>query len=428
MMMRRPVWIAACVALACTASLAWTQKPGGRDGEEVGFLPATQLRGPDFSRFGDLYNGRESVRPDDKELLQKAAEWYANRLTWPQYRNGTPESGKSRMDELVRDCVRLVPPYNPKNPIDPTRRQFVVVFSKFLHAELKKVLKTEWPITRLNAAIILDHLARTGDEEVADTLIQILDDPKENDATRLYALRGLRDLFNLQLLEKPLPFKDKKREARAIEALIKFVNRSPDLGQNPPDAEVEGYRWVRREALIALGQTRYPWVEDENRKPLGSPTAWELLRVCGQNKLNPKPSLKEQIEAIISVCQIKGKLTPDYHVDYAAYYVGWFVRDFARRYLSDPREMAWKYQAVRLLQALQTLKDEAASNRQDRPAADYVNKICAKFEPILRTIESQGTLETTDLKAWLEAKANMPAATSLFKNDPKYQLQPSADE
>jgi hypothetical protein len=276
---------------------------------------------------------------------------------------------------------------------------------------------------------VLDQLAKTGYVEVADTLIQIMEDPKESDAVKLYAVRGLRDLFALQHLQPPPPIlitADKKREARCIAALHKFVNRPSPLSERASDAEIDGFRWVRREAIIGLGLTVYPWMLDDNRKHTGEPTAYDLLRVCCKNDFAPEPSLKEQIEAAVALCQLQPRRTTGYQVDYAAYYLCWFLRDFAMEYIADPdhKTQAWQYQALRLTQALQNFKDEVERVRtEDRAAHKYVNDLITKFEPILHTIEIKQAPDTANLKTWLEEHAPQ-GKSSLFKDEPKYKLKP----
>jgi hypothetical protein len=436
--MYRLIRIASCVALTTVAGLLSAAMVHGqgkpKDTEEVGVLQFKQLRGAEQARFSDIRAGREKLNErDDRAILEEAAKYYVNRLTHPLYRKGSTETGSgSRMNDIVKDAIRQVPAYDPKKPLEPNQKEFVQVFDKYLVAQVDKVLATPWPITHINAAMILDHIAKTGYEEVADTLIKVIEDPKENDGTRVYALRGLKDLFALQHMQPPVPIKDKKREARCISVLIKFLNRTAELGDDPSDPEIDGFRWVRREAVMALAMTRHPWMLDPERKPMvESPTAWELLRVCCKNDLNPEPSVKEQIEAAIGVCQLKARDTPGYQIDYAAHYLGWFLRDFTLQYLAkDPRNaVAWKYQAARLQQALLTLKEDAKTvAREDRAAADYVNSIVAKFEPVLQGVEKQESPDTSDLKTWLQKPQNAPPGKSLFKNQPdKYQLKPPSE-
>src|SRR5205814_9294276 len=134
----------------------------------------------------------------------------------------------------------------------------------------------------------------------------------------------------------------------------------------PPEEE-QGIRFVRREVIRALGQTRYTAAGPAGKEV--SP-AWALLRVARRNGVEPEPNVMEQVEAAIGICQLQPKLTKDYNVDYAAYQVGEFVVDFAG-YSINPNQLppsnngvgiAWKIQAARLSVALDRLRENAPAS------------------------------------------------------------------
>src|SRR5205814_1109271 len=104
---------------------------------------------------------------------------------------------------------------DPKKPLSAGQRTFMEEFGKRLTTCLGEVVKNPKVIARVNAAMILARLvAATGQDSAVDLLVEIIRDPKENDGVKLYAFRGLRDLFVSGRGESP--FTDKEREGRVI--------------------------------------------------------------------------------------------------------------------------------------------------------------------------------------------------------------------
>src|SRR5207245_9307915 len=84
----------------------------------------------------------------------------------------------------------------------------------------------------------------------------VLHDPKDNDAVKLEALRGLNKLFASGSGESP--FSNKDREARVIAALLEYVAHKPALSKEAAPEELAAASYVRAEAVAALGLTLYP--------------------------------------------------------------------------------------------------------------------------------------------------------------------------
>src|SRR2546426_833721 len=83
-----------------------------------------------------------------------------------------------------------------------------------------------------NAGHILAAVGKSGYEEAADLAIEVIENPKEIDAVRLYALQALRNLFAAPDVEDPKAswVKKPERELKAIQTLIAFIVRKPPLG------------------------------------------------------------------------------------------------------------------------------------------------------------------------------------------------------
>src|SRR5207302_1350086 len=107
-------------------------------------------------------------------------------------------------------------------------RAYMEEFGKRLTACLQEVVKNPKVIARLNAAVILARLAATGQENAVDVLVEILQEPNPKyEAVKLYALRGLKEVFASGRGESP--FADKERETRAITTLLEYIERKPAL-------------------------------------------------------------------------------------------------------------------------------------------------------------------------------------------------------
>jgi hypothetical protein len=184
----------------------------------------------------------------------------------------------------------------------------------------------------VNAARMLSITAKSGYEELADAAIDIITDPKQHDAVKFYVLEALGHLFAAPHPEagpERSVFKNADREAKAIVTLIDFISRKPKFDANTPQDELDGFRYVRREAVRALGFVRKPIVRADD-KVVATPGVW-LLRFANLDQgISPPPSLSERIEGLVGFLQ----LAPDkeMNMDFAAGFVALAIRDLAQEY------------------------------------------------------------------------------------------------
>jgi hypothetical protein len=216
------------------------------------------------------------------------------------------------------------------------------------------------PIARVNAARTLARLAELAQPELADTLVELLNDSKQGGGVHFYALRGLRDLLALPP-QDDVPVVDKARVARVAESLVAFLNQKPPLDERIASREeIDGYRYLRREAIRALAQTRLPAVNN-NVLP-----ALVLARVAGNDqRLWPAPRLDERLEASIGLARMRPvKEGPTYQPDYAVWQIGLFLEAWGnaanqnRDTRGQLRLRPWKVDAARLAEVLLPLKAE----------------------------------------------------------------------
>ena len=287
-------------------------------------------------------------------------------------------------------------------------------------ARLQEVTKNPRVAARINAAIILAKLAEKGSEESADVLVEIIKDPVENDGVKLYAFRGLKNLFALGYGENGTPMRDKARESRCIVALLDYIAAKPKLGENAPTEELLAAAVVRREAIAALGMTRYPGIAvavDKKTTKITQPTALVLLKIMRSEDQPKASTLAEQVTAATGVCHLQAKLLDKYNPDYAAHQLGKFIVEFSNQYRnSDPgdsnkRKLPWKAMAARLGQGLNELKVDGTN----RESSAYVEKICAQAEPLLKEIFSGSRPDHSTFASWLDQ--NLPKHATLYQGD-----------
>jgi hypothetical protein len=384
-------------------------------------------------QFELLRKGDESLTEDAKKILDNAAKWYAYRLTDPRYQE--PAGGKS-MHELVKQAVaQLLDPRDQKKPLNANQQAFLEEFGKRLTARLEEVSKNRKEIARVNAAMILGELAAIGVEEAADVLVDIILDPNENDGVRFFAFHGFKKLFTFARAEDQKPFKNKDRENRCIGALLAYLDRKPSLPPATP-AEVAAVNYVRSEAIAALGQTNLP----ASTRPVAKktiierPTALALLRVMRKDGVPIQPSIREQVNACVGLCQLKSRRCDEYQPDYAAYHIGFFVAEFTNRYNSPTKEVdkvnvekktkagdkvekvvtkePWKIDAARIHQALDELKEDTARNAE----AKYIASLVSRAQPLLLEIINGGMgIDPRNLLTYLDQ--NPPKSATVYKDD-----------
>jgi hypothetical protein len=388
---------------------------GGDDEEE---LRPDKLDDPERKKLQDLQSGKEVVDDTHAKLLDKAAKHFVYRLTIKKHQFKKPDepgATSETMSALVQEATKHIPTPDPRKfqPLKEEQQKYVREFSKALGRAVHVVLqkKDRAPIARVNAAIILAYLGNTGVEEVADPLCEVLENKEYDDAVKLYALIGLKNLLKVRWYkneagEKSFArFKNEDRETRCAKDLVAFMNRKPDN----PNVTAEAFQYVRREAIRALAETHLPAV-GKGRSPDARP-ALDLLKLMRKDGISPEPSIKEQAEAAIGLCQMQASLKEvKYQPDYAAYHIAKTVVDFAAKYDAErgqSSQVDWKYYARALVQALAELKNDTKSKSQ------YINELIARCTRVLTNIESNTPTDHLAVNDWLDK--NPPKSTQLFQ-------------
>jgi hypothetical protein len=386
-----------------------------------------------------LAKGREDVTDAHKKLLDKAAQWFVYRLTFSEYQfKSNPEGGDpTTMRNLVDDVAKYIVVANPQKPMSDFQRNYMKAFAEALVVHIKKVLANPVPIARVNAAIILAHLGDTGLQELVDPLCDVVESKDYDDPVKLYGLVGLKNLLKAQAYPDDndktiMRYKRLKEETetRCIKVLLQFLARKPTYGPNASPEEVEAFRYIRREAISALGWIHVPAVM--NGTAVVAVPALELTRIVADpGSLTPRASLSEQLAAAVSLCKLQNRLAPErsrYQQDYAAYHVAQLLVNFATQAEAERSNagsvMDWKYAAYRLNEALIEIQ------RDSQGRSKYINDLVSRSNSILANIQKgERPEQLARLSDWLEQ--TKPPSMELFKGLPNTEVkiaEPAAEK
>jgi hypothetical protein len=418
--------------MSCIAALTFAVAPVAgqaprNDEAEIVIGNNEELKNDEKSHLQMWHDGKP-MGSGDKRILEKAAKWYIYRLTLPQFQERIPpegaplSQGRSVYDLLKELFDKLVFP-DPSRNIRPNdnQRRYMQEFTAALIEPIERVLQNAKPIARINAAIVLARLGETGDEAVVKPLLKILNDKTQYDAVKLYALIGLKNVFrakNSGDLDQQ-PFKDRDDVADYARDLLEFMVRKPNLPANATQEEMDAFKYVRREAIRAVAQTRLPQITKKNKPILladrrPAQPALELLRIMRNDGVNPTPTFTGQIEAAIGICLMKPREDPTYHVPFALQHLGLFLVDFADKYEKDrsktTKSAPWQKESIRLQQALSSLEALEASPEDKATIKNFV----AVAKPMLKRIEEKSESNIQNLRTWLGS--NKPG-DSLYKGD-----------
>jgi hypothetical protein len=372
--------------------------------------------------WSKLLNGEpaDPSNPQHQATIEAASKYAAYRLTWGYER----EPGK--INEVFRDFNNILESiHNGKEKTQKTGE----LFTKGVIAHAAEVTKAAKPVSRLNGARLLARIAEQGPNEtqadvlarlggsneaaLADALTAAIKDPAQIDAVKYWAFRGLRYLLALPAATPPLL--PRANEEAALEAVVKFLQeRNKDFPPGTPPAQIDGFRLVRREAIAALAQGRYPTLADKSRP------AWVLLKIAADDGIMPEPRLDERVEAAIGVAHAQPDLDKDYQPDYAARQLGLFAGDFAAHYAQWQRDhkldasVPWQVDASRQIEALEQMKTQSKNA--------YVGKVVDETVKLLTNVEKGVAAAPFDLE---QALREPSPSQELYKGDAASVIKPA---
>jgi len=344
------------------------------------------------SRFAEIAASDKQPSKDDLAAVELAAQYYVFRVTWPEY-NESPDKLAAALKEFnAMYKQRIVDNLFPEEKI---YRDTVVTFHRALKDSFKKVLdERDFAKNRLssvNAAMMLPVLGKSKSEDISDFLTGIISSAKQNDAVKLYAMRGLKEYFPLD----PQALMVKPGDVKRVQALTNYIERKWDVKKENKQ-EMDACSYLRREAIRVLGQTQLAAVGFQKKRVEGQ-IASTLLRVLAKDFLDPPPSLSEKCTAAFALCNVKTNLQ-DYHPDMAIYAVGHTLGQFVTEYRSD--QINFKKEPAKDKEAKDTKKGarlpwKAMSEDWDRSLAafeahtknDKVTSLKKAAEPLLKAIQ-----------------------------------------
>lgn len=338
--MKLRVWLAGLAFSLGSLSAALPQDPN-------------TLSPDDTVRFTDIREGRRAYvkdnNPQEAEknitaIKKKARYEVASLIESANTDRGSSESKPISL--VVRRLIdSIVDPLGaPGRKLTEGQRDLNLILCQEMIEQLRPIFGTaEKPgnpdiLLRINAARQLSILGRTGQEVIARMAIDILKNPNEHDAVKLYAIEALGHVFAVPHPEKEgeSNFNDKNLEVEAVKTLIDFIARPVKVEPSMSQEEIDAFRYLRREAVRALGQVRKPIFRDRDGKVLANPAIW-LLRVAnGDQRLSPPPSLSERAEALSAYLFLQGDKFEN--MDYAAGFVATAIRDIVAEFMHPERQ------------------------------------------------------------------------------------------
>jgi hypothetical protein len=425
------------------------------------------------NRIKDLMGGRFAIHDANdaqhQKDMQQAARASVMRVA-EDLKAGRTAVGMVRIvqeaNALIPEMPILEPQHNDaqKQQYD-RRKEYTQVYGQYVAAVLRQDIfgtkdkpKGFEPLVRINAARILARLGSSGyvrtDDKSVDTVdiaLDILQNPKEIDAVKVYALQALKNLLalpNQAMPERSLLGKQPEREKKVILALIEFITRPVTLSADCSIEEVDAWRYLRREAIRALGFVRTPIVrEDKGMTIVADPAFWLLRIAAGDPVLNPMPSLYERAEALIGFLQLNPD--PQMEMDYASWFLAAAIRDLAAEFSArkvklpnappNPGDteqafardyVPWKtfwFKIDVLFDPWKKGWEGSIANPPQGPLA-MVNDLYQQCDASILKLTSKVTtlppnVEYEQLTTWLQAQLPKVMAKSLFKDDPAAIIQ-----
>jgi hypothetical protein len=379
-----------------------------------------QWNAPRRMLFRNMTRGETPVNPTDKQHVE-AIDLAAKYDTYRVFVNHL-EDHPGKINEAFKEFeghVESITKAKDREQMQPLGD----VFREKVRIHALEVIQYEnaKPIHRIHNARILAKVAELGQAKLAETLITVLKDDKQNDAVHFYALRGLGILL-AQVQPQPmppLPVLTKDEQGKCAEAIVEFLNRKPSLSEGASKEEREGFHVLRREAVRALARIRLLAVNDKVRPAL------ILARFAGEDeRIQPPPRIDERLEAAIGLARMPSAQNNEYQADYAANAIGKFLNAFGAAANNEYgktdaalRQRPWKIDAARMIEALAALRGDSGKNA-------YVAQITDRGTRVLQAIVEGKPADASDLN-WFANPDNAPSSKELFKGAADTAVKPT---
>jgi hypothetical protein len=324
-------------------------------------------------QFYDAISGTKKV--DAKSLASicdLTSKFYVYRMTWD-----ITETKKGGLDGAIEEFNKQVEraintPIGNKNADNSA---FQALWAKDLTARFREL--TDLPLLDNARAILhgvqmFPALGKLKHEDTGVYFLELMkaDDKKRpgQDAIRLWALRGLREMFPVQAWGEPqgsFVFSGKVENKRKTDDLDRIKTISDYIARPvpaPADPETTAaYIYLRRDAIETLAAAGWPAVNANKKyQTVEGPIATTLLKVLVPGNLTPESTLAERNEAALGLCRIK--YVDTYDAKPTLYFIGKTLVEMAKVYEEDftnkdksRQPFAWKIQGERWRQALDAM-------------------------------------------------------------------------
>jgi hypothetical protein len=373
----------------------------------------------------DLLRGKTAAEPGDKkhvEALDAYAKYYTYRVYVDHLEVYDPKKTTRTIDKAFSEFEHDVSDLEKGKP---TTQAAIEIFRDKVRLHALEVIQFEKarPIHKLYNARVLAEIAKLGQPQLADTLIEVLKDDKQNDGVHYYALRGLRNLLALPPPMPMQPLLNKAQQEKCAEAITDFLEKKQGPSKGAPKDEIDGFRVLRREAIRALAQIHTPAVNEKVRPAL------VLARFAGADeRIQPEPRIDERLEAAIGLARMQAAQDKQYQPDYAANQIGRCLGAFGQKFNDEKANRKegvdpirpWKIDAHRLNEALNALKTDSGKDM-------YVAGIVDRGARILNAV-SRGEQPKADDLTWFATPESDPPHKELFNGVADSVVKPGKSE
>jgi HEAT repeat protein len=453
--MKRIIAASAAVwaALLLHASWSWSQgesKPAtGSDFVEEQ-LEAVEPTRAEQTALGYMLAGRYPAdnpsaaalaQPQASAVMQAMLKWYLHRLTLPRVQEARESSVSAIMEDVLggpTSSGRLFPPATARLPSDDpdqmaTRRlqkEYVRVLCNQALPILKQLLRNQAPIVRVNAARVLDRFAFWGRPEILDTLLEIMNHPKESDAVRYWAIEALGKLLGTADYASAGNFGEKDSGGAEYRKAAMAVYRWLDANVNVPAERVaqlqpdekDAISLIRRHALAALGNTGRPRIVEAaagGAAPEGA-IAEVMVRIMDNSNVSPPASWAERVEAAYQLSRLQASRSSAYQPDFVIQRLATFVANLGGEAAGDSarNRQRWRYFAVHLNDALDGFYDPKTSRGslvQGSPGQIYLDRVRQRIINVLEYLDdpARNPSAPQELINWVGQ--NPAASKSVFR-------------
>jgi hypothetical protein len=401
-----------------------------------------KFKGAKAGEFDNYLRGVKQPSKETKELLELGSHVFIFQFTWfpalAQKRPDLLENGRN----LFKNKISLAIQNADKN------QETVKMWSPILVSTFKQVLDLPIDDNRLaclNVALLLPDLARLPARrpEIADFLVTLLEDDKKSDLIKRWAAEALTEFFPATEFDVVLgkgdaaKEKQKQTDLKRVNALVKFVTRKWTPPKDASKGEIEGFRFVRRKVIEALGKARVPVIEaDQKTKKIQGDVIQALLPFLDPEAYTkeygdantPEPSLAEKIEAAIAISRMKVHPNSAYQPDQGIYRVGTVLAEVADAYKKDYNRFAgrgndkiapmltWRVYAARIRAALAEMVESVRGDALRTTAADNARRLQEKSQQLLDAMQADRARVSFNPQDLADAaKAMRPSSGVIFK-------------